>query len=120
MTLRNLHICTQRLVGFLIVLAIALAQSLLSQLVDRAGSTMHEVVGAIRRVTDIVGHISAASASQSAGVGQLGEAIAQMDHSTQQNAALVEQSAAAAESLKDQAARLSAAVGVFRLQAAPA
>ncbi|WP_395699117.1 methyl-accepting chemotaxis protein [Aquabacterium sp.] len=88
-----------------------------TQLADQAGSTMHEVLSSIRRVTDIVGHISAASASQSAGVSQLGQAIVQMDHGTQQNAALVEQSAAAAESLKDQAARLATAVGVFRLQA---
>lgn len=62
---------------------------------------MQEVVGAIRRVTDIVGEISSASVEQSAGVGQIGEAITQMDQATQHNAALVEQSAAAAESLKD-------------------
>ena len=71
-----------------------------SKLVDQAGTTMNEVVAAIRRVTDIVGEISSASAAQSSGVSQVGQAIAQMDQTTQQNAALVEQSAAAAESLK--------------------
>ncbi|OYQ42626.1 methyl-accepting chemotaxis protein, partial [Rhodoferax sp. TH121] len=69
-------------------------------LVDRAGTTMTEVVSSIRRVTDIMGEISAASNEQSAGVNQVGEAITQMDQVTQQNAALVEQMAAAASSLK--------------------
>jgi aerotaxis receptor len=84
-------------------------------LVDRAGATMTEVVSAIRRVTDLMGEISAASAEQSAGVSQVGEAVSQMDQVTQQNAALVEQSAAAAESLKQQAQQLVQAVAVFRL-----
>ncbi|WP_198970529.1 methyl-accepting chemotaxis protein [Xylophilus sp. ASV27] len=84
-------------------------------LVDKAGSTMTEVVTAIRRVTDIMGEISAASVEQSAGVGQVGEAITQMDHATQQNAALVEQSAAAAASLRAQADELVRAVAVFQL-----
>jgi aerotaxis receptor len=84
-------------------------------LVDRAGETMTEVVSAIRRVTDLMGEISAASAEQSAGVSQVGEAVSQMDQVTQQNAALVEQSAAAAESLKQQAQQLVQAVAVFRL-----
>ena len=84
-------------------------------LVDRAGSTMQEVVSAIRRVTDIMGEISAASTEQSTGVAQVGEAVGQMDQTTQQNAALVEQSAAAAESLKQQAQQLLAAVSVFTL-----
>jgi methyl-accepting chemotaxis protein len=83
--------------------------------VDRAGATITEVVGSIRRVTDIMGEISAASREQSAGVGQVGEAVAQMDRATQENAALVEQSAAAAESLKQQAEQLVATVAVFRL-----
>ncbi|MFY8118581.1 MAG: methyl-accepting chemotaxis protein [Roseateles sp.] len=83
-------------------------------LVDRAGQTMEEVVTAIRRVTDIVGEISSASAEQSNGVSQIGEAITQMDKVTQQNAALVEQSAAAAESLKVQAQQLVQAVAFFR------
>ena len=84
-------------------------------LVDQAGATMTEVVGSIRRVTDIMGEISAASTEQSAGVSQVGEAVTQMDQATQQNAALVEQSAAAAESLKAQAQQLVQAVAVFKL-----
>ena len=85
-----------------------------SVLVDRAGVTMNEVVGAIRRVSDIVGEISAASIEQSAGVAQVGEAVTQMDRATQQNAALVEESAAAADSMKQQAADMVGAVAVFR------
>jgi len=84
-------------------------------LVDQAGSTMTEVVNSIRRVTDIMGEISAASTEQSAGVAQVGEAVTQMDQATQQNAALVEESAAAAESLKSQAQQLVQAVSVFKL-----
>ena len=84
-------------------------------LVDQAGDTMTEVVGSIKRVTDIMGEISAASAEQSAGVMQVGNAVNQMDQVTQQNAALVEESAAAAESLKGQAQQLVQAVAVFRL-----
>ncbi len=84
-------------------------------LVDQAGNTMTEVVSSIKRVTDIMGEISAASAEQSAGVAQVGEAITQMDQATQQNAALVEESAAAAESLKGQAQQLVGAVAVFKL-----
>ena len=91
-----------------------------SALVDQAGVTMSEVVSAIKRVTDIVGEISAASAEQSAGVSQVGEAVGQMDHVTQQNAALVEQSAAAAESLKGQAQAMVQAVAFFKLDAASA
>ena len=84
-------------------------------LVGEAGVTMAEVVSSIRRVTDIMGEISAASTEQSAGVSQVGEAVTQMDQATQQNAALVEESAAAAESLKTQAQQLVHAVAVFRL-----
>ena len=84
-------------------------------LVDQAGTTMTEVVNAIRRVTDIMGEISAASTEQSAGVAQVGEAVSQMDKVTQQNAALVEESAAAAESLKAQAQQLVQVVAVFKL-----
>ena len=76
---------------------------------------MLEVVGAIGHVNDIVGEISAASAAQSTGVGQIGQTMAQMDQATQQNAAMVEQSAAAAESLKRQAQQLVHAVSSFRL-----
>ena len=85
-------------------------------LADRAGTTMHEIVGSIRRVSDIVGEISAASAEQSAGVAQVGDAITQMDQATQQNAALVEEMAAAASSLRIQAGQMVEAVAVFRLR----
>ena len=88
-----------------------------SALVDQAGTTMQEVVGSIRRVTDIVGEISAASSEQSAGVTQVGEAVTQMDQVTQQNAALVEEMAAAASSLRSQAADLVNTVAVFKLGA---
>ena len=84
-------------------------------LVDRAGNTMTEVVSSIRRVTDMMGEISAASSEQSAGVSQVGGAVSEIDQTTQQNAALVEESAAAAESLKQQATRLVASVAVFKL-----
>ncbi len=86
-------------------------------LVDKAGTTMTEVVGAIRRVTDIMGEISAASSEQSTGVSQVGEAVTQMDQVTQQNAALVEEMAAAASSLSHQAQALVGAVAVFKLSA---
>jgi ATP-dependent exoDNAse (exonuclease V) beta subunit len=76
---------------------------------------MTEVVASIRRVTDIMGEISAASTEQNGGVAQISEAVAQMDQATQQNAALVEESAAAAESLRQQAQQLVQAVAVFKL-----
>jgi methyl-accepting chemotaxis protein-1 (serine sensor receptor) len=88
-----------------------------SALVDQAGHTMQEIVDSIRRVTDIMGEISAASREQSTGVGSLGQSVAQMDQVTQQNAALVEESAAAAQSLQLQAQQLVQAVAVFRLPA---
>ena len=88
-----------------------------SALVGQAGSTMTEVVSSIRRVTDIMGEISAASSEQSVGVSQVGEAVTQMDQATQQNAALVEEMAAAASSLKSQAQELVQVVSVFRLDA---
>ncbi len=84
-------------------------------LVDQAGGTMAEVVNSIRRVTDIMSEISAASSEQSSGVAQVGEAITQMDHATQQNAALVEEMAAAASSLKSQAQELVQTVAAFKL-----
>ena len=87
-----------------------------TQLVDQAGAKMNEIVSSIRRVTDIMGEISAASTEQSSGMAQIGEAVTQMDQATQQNAALVEESAAAAESLKTQAQQLVAAVAVFKLR----
>jgi uncharacterized phage infection (PIP) family protein YhgE len=86
-------------------------------LVDQAGVTMTEVVSSIRRVTDIMGEISAASSEQSQGVAQVGEAVTQMDQATQQNAALVEEMAAAASSLKSQAQDLVQVVAVFKLNA---
>ena len=87
-----------------------------SGLVGEAGKTMSEIVAAIQRVSDIVGEISSASVEQSSGIAQVGDAISQMDQTTQQNAALVEESAAAAESLKGQAQQLVEAVAVFRLE----
>lgn len=84
-------------------------------LVDQAGQTMEEVVAAITRVSDIVGEISSASSEQSSGVTQIGQAINQLDQTTQQNAALVEESAAAAQSLEHQSAQLVDAVSVFKL-----
>ena len=87
-----------------------------STLADQAGGTMQDMVGAIRRVTDIMGEISAASHEQSSGVAQVGEAIAQMDQATQQNAALVEESAAAAQGLRNQAESLLRAISRFQLE----
>ena len=84
-------------------------------LVDQAGVTMQEIVTAIKRVNDIMGEISSASAEQSAGVAQVGQSIAQMDRATQQNAALVQASATAADGLKAQAEQLVQAVAVFQL-----
>ena len=84
-------------------------------LVDQAGTTMAEVVSSIRRVTDIMGEISAASNEQALGVSQVGEAVTQMDQTTQQNAALVEEMAAAASSLKSQATELVQAVAFFKV-----
>ena len=88
-----------------------------AKLVDQAGATMSEIVESVRRVTDIMGEISAASQEQTAGIEQINQAITQMDEVTQQNAALVEQAAAAAESLQDQATNLSQIVSVFKLSA---
>ena len=88
-----------------------------SALVDKAGATMQEVVQSIRRVTDIMGEISAASNEQSAGVVQVGDAVSSMDQVTQQNAALVEEMAAAASSLRIQSDELVHAVSVFQITA---
>jgi len=79
---------------------------------------MAEVVASIKRVTDIMGEISAASNEQASGVAQVGEAVTQMDQATQQNAALVEEMAAAASSLKSQALELVQSVAVFKLDGA--
>jgi methyl-accepting chemotaxis protein len=86
-------------------------------LVTQAGQTMHEVIDAIARVTSIVSEISLATGEQSTGIGQIGQAIAGLDQMTQQNAALVEESAAAARSLQQQADELTQSVAVFRLSA---
>ncbi|WP_281663269.1 methyl-accepting chemotaxis protein [Paraburkholderia fungorum] len=87
-----------------------------SALVDEAGRTMTEIIGAVQRVTDIMGEIAAASEEQSSGIDQVARAVTQMDEVTQQNAALVEEAAAAASSLEDQAGKLRAAVAVFQLE----
>jgi methyl-accepting chemotaxis protein I, serine sensor receptor len=87
-----------------------------SALVDEAGRTMTEIIGAVQRVTDIMGEIAAASEEQSSGIDQVARAVTQMDEVTQQNAALVEEAAAAASSLEDQAGKLRTAVAVFQLE----
>lgn len=89
-----------------------------TKLAGEAGETMQEVVQAIRRVADLVGEISAASSEQSAGVSQVGEAVSLMDQATQQNAALVEESAAAAHSLQQQAEALVQAMAAFKVKGA--
>ncbi|MCC8391588.1 methyl-accepting chemotaxis protein [Paraburkholderia sp. MMS20-SJTR3] len=86
-----------------------------SALVDEAGRTMTEIIGAVQRVTDIMGEIAAASEEQSGGIDQVARAVTQMDEVTQQNAALVEEAAAAASSLEEQAGRLRSAVAVFQV-----
>ncbi|MFL6665246.1 MAG: methyl-accepting chemotaxis protein [Rhizobacter sp.] len=91
-----------------------------SKLVADAGQTMQEIVGSVQRVTDIIGEITAAASEQSDGIGQVNVAVVQLDQMTQQNAALVEEGAAAAESLKAQATQLAKAVGTFKLDGAAA
>ncbi len=86
-----------------------------SQQVERAGATMEDIVQSVQRVTDIMGEISAASEEQSSGIDQVNRAVSQMDEVTQQNASLVEEAAAAALSLTEQAQRLAEAVSVFKL-----
>jgi methyl-accepting chemotaxis protein len=89
-----------------------------TKLVDQAGATMDEVVDGVKRVTDIMAEITAASQEQSMGIEQVNQAVALMDEATQQNAALVEEAAAAAESMRDQASGLVQVVSVFKLDAA--
>lgn len=91
-----------------------------SKQVDQAGATMNEIVHAIKRVTDIMAEIAAASDEQSAGIEQVNQAIMQMDDVTQQNAALVEEAAAAAESMRNQAEVLAQAVSIFTLESGKA
>jgi methyl-accepting chemotaxis protein len=86
-----------------------------TQLVAQAGDSVNGIVEQVRRVNDLINEITAAGQEQASGIGQVGEAVSQLDAVTQQNAALVEESAAAAESLKNQAAKLAQVVGVFRL-----
>ncbi len=86
-----------------------------SKLVRDAGSTMDEIVASVQRVTDIIGEISAAASEQSEGIGQVNTAVTQLDQMTQQNASLVQGSAVAADSLKEQASKLSQVIGTFRL-----
>jgi methyl-accepting chemotaxis protein len=86
-----------------------------SKLVDQAGHTMEEIVTAVKRVTDIMAEIAAASQEQTSGIEQINQAITQMDQTTQQNAALVEEAAAAAESMQEQAQSLTRAVSIFKL-----
>jgi methyl-accepting chemotaxis protein len=86
-----------------------------SRLVGEAGSTMGEVVASVKRVTDIMAEIMAASQEQSSGIEQVNQAVGQMDQVTQQNAALVEEAAAAAGSLQEQSRLLAQAVSVFKV-----
>ena len=85
-------------------------------LVDKAGRTMAEIVASVQRVTDIMGEISAASQEQSSGIEQVNLTITQMDETTQQNAALVEEATAAARAMEEQAGHLAQAVSVFRIE----
>jgi methyl-accepting chemotaxis protein len=86
-----------------------------AKLVDQAGATMSEIVDSVKRVTDIMGEITAATQEQTSGIEQINHAIMQMDQVTQQNASLVEEAAAASQALQDQAAALAQAVSVFKL-----
>ncbi|MEJ6005765.1 methyl-accepting chemotaxis protein [Paucibacter sp. AS339] len=88
-----------------------------SRLVQEAGESMTDIVSSVQRVSDIIGEITAAASEQSDGIGQVNQSVVQLDQMTQQNAALVEESAAAAESLKDQAERLAEAVDKFKISA---
>jgi len=87
-----------------------------TKLVENAGNTMDEVVSSVQRVADIISEISAASTEQTTGIDQVNQAVTSMDETTQQNAALVEEAAAAAESLVDQANQLADAISQFKLE----
>ena len=91
-----------------------------SRLVADAGRTMNEIVGSVQRVSDMIGEITASALEQSEGIGQISGSVNELDRMTQQNAALVEESAAAAQSLQEQASRLSHVVGMFRLDGSDA
>jgi methyl-accepting chemotaxis protein len=86
-----------------------------TKLVDAAGKTMDEIVGSVKKVSDLIAEIAAASKEQSAGIGQINTAVAQMEQVVQQNASLVEEASAATESMKEQAAALLQAVSRFHL-----
>jgi methyl-accepting chemotaxis protein len=89
-----------------------------TRLVGQAGSTMSDIVASVQRVSQVISEISQAAGEQTSGISQIGSAVNHLDHMTQQNAALVEESAAAAESMREQSQRLAQAVGAFRLEAA--
>jgi methyl-accepting chemotaxis protein len=91
-----------------------------ASLVAKAGTTMNDIVSSVQRVTDIMGEILAASQEQTAGISEINTAVSQMDQVTQQNAALVEQAAAASESMQHQAAQLAQVVSIFKVGTAPA
>ncbi|GJI99995.1 methyl-accepting chemotaxis protein [Duganella rhizosphaerae] len=91
-----------------------------TKLVEQAGTTMQEVVASIKQVTDIVGEISAATQEQNDGIAQVHQAVTQMDQTTQQNSALVEETAAAAQTLRDQADKLEQVVSAFKINASAA
>ena len=88
------------------------------KLVDEAGEAMEDIVTSVQLVADIIGGVATASQEQSSGIEQINQAVGQMDEITQQNAALVEEAAAAAESLREQAADLAQAISVFRVEGA--
>jgi methyl-accepting chemotaxis protein len=88
-----------------------------SKMVQEAGTTMTDIVSSVRRVSDIIGEISTAATEQSDGIGQVNQAVTQLDQMTQQNAALVEESAAATEGLKQQTVQLANVIGTFKLGA---
>ena len=87
-----------------------------SRLVDEAGTTMNDIVTQVRRMNDLIAEVNASTTEQSVGIGQVNQAVASLDHGTQQNAALVEESAAAAESLRQQAAALQSVISAFKLR----
>jgi methyl-accepting chemotaxis protein len=89
------------------------------KLADSAGAAMQDIVNSVLNVADLMASIASASKEQSLGIDQVNQAVTQMDDTTQQNAALVEQAAAAAQSLSEQAARLEEVVGLFKLDATP-
>ncbi|HIV71472.1 MAG TPA: MCP four helix bundle domain-containing protein [Candidatus Aquabacterium excrementipullorum] len=87
-----------------------------SRLVDEAGVTMNDIVAQVRRMNDLIAEVNASTTEQSVGIGEVNQAVASLDHGTQQNAALVEESAAAAESLRQQAATLQNVISAFKLR----